>query len=410
MRGFFVSLRRMPMDFAAQQGIYFAHMRFSSTVKKMTGSAVLIAIAIILPLCFHGIANAGSIFSPMHIPVLIAGFLFGPVYGAAVGVLSPVLNSFITGMPPLYPVLPGMAVECFLYGLTTGFAFRLIKTKWIWVDLYASLVIAMLVGRAGGGFVNFLVYVGRGDSYSWTAFLTAYFVTGWPAILIQLALIPALVYSLFRAKIMTSDDRELFPNRERKAEAEKQAVYFSAFAEKWAPKGALSPEKAGAVLAPLGGLEGKKVLDVGCGTGVLEPYLSARAKEITAIDVSPSMIEEAKKGDYPNVSFVNDDYLEAKLGERSYDAIVCFNSYPHFLNVDAFVEASSRFLRKGGRLLIAFDHGRESVNAHHAKHGGNAISRLLLEISKEAFPYWKQFRLVEGKDAPDAYFILFERR
>ena len=157
-------------------------MNYLSTIKKTVGSAALIAIGILLPLCFHGIPNAGSIFSPMHIPVLIAGFLFGPLFGVGVGLLTPLLNSLITGMPPPYPVLPPMMVECALYGAVSGLLFRLIKTKWMYLELYVSLVVAMLVGRLGGAFTNYLVYIGRGDAYSWSIFVSSYFVTGWPAI------------------------------------------------------------------------------------------------------------------------------------------------------------------------------------------------------------------------------------
>ena len=56
---------------------------------------MFVAIAIVLPIFFH-MTGLGSTFLPMHIPVLIAGFIVGPVYGLAVGVVSPLLSGLIT--------------------------------------------------------------------------------------------------------------------------------------------------------------------------------------------------------------------------------------------------------------------------------------------------------------------------
>lgn len=385
-------------------------MNYLSTIKKTVGSAALIAIGILLPLCFHGIPNAGSIFSPMHIPVLIAGFLFGPLFGLGVGLLTPLLNSLITGMPPPYPVLPPMMVECAIYGAVSGLLFRLIKTKWMYLDLYVSLVVAMLVGRFGGAFTNYLVYIGRGDAYSWSIFVSSYFVTGWPAIVIQLALIPSVVFALFKSRLMSREDRYLFPKKERASLASTQAVHFDPLAEKWAEKGPLPVEKASQILAPLGELAGKKVLDVGCGTGVLDPYLSMKAASVTAVDVAPEMIREARKLALPNVEFVSKDFLAMKLTKDAYDLAVVYNAYPHFIDVDRFAEQASYALKKGGRLLIAFDQGRESLNEHHLAAQAAGYARKLASPKEEAFTFWKQFSAVESLDDIDRYYLLLEKR
>ncbi len=385
-------------------------MNYLSTVKKTVGSAALIAIGILLPLCFHGIPNAGSIFSPMHIPVLIAGFLFGPLFGLGVGLLIPLLNSLITGMPPLYPVLPPMMVECALYGAVAGLLFRLVKTKWMYLDLYLSLIAAMLVGRLGGAFVNYLVYVGRGDAYSWSIFVNSYFLMGWPATLIQLALIPSVVFALFKSHLMSREDRFLFPHKERAVMAKEQASHFGKLAEKWAEKGPLPMEKASQILAPLGELSGKRILDIGCGTGVLEPYLSAQGATVTAIDVALEMIKEAKKIKVPGVIYRCEDFLEAPLPKEAYDIVVVYNAYPHFLDVDRFAKQSAKALRKGGKLLIAFDEGKDRLNAHHLSGEGKSFARCLSSPKEEAFTFWKQFKVVLSIDDEDRYTLLLSKR
>lgn len=79
--------------------------------KKIAFSSMFIAFGIILPMIFHTVNLAGNIFLPMHIPVLIGGFLLGPVCGMLIGIITPVLSGFMTGMPPIIPVMPIMAFE-----------------------------------------------------------------------------------------------------------------------------------------------------------------------------------------------------------------------------------------------------------------------------------------------------------
>ncbi len=45
-----------------------------STTKKLVSGALCIAIGVLLPMTFHVIPNGGSVFLPMHIPVLICGY------------------------------------------------------------------------------------------------------------------------------------------------------------------------------------------------------------------------------------------------------------------------------------------------------------------------------------------------
>ena len=91
--------------------------------KQLILSGLFIAFGIILPMCFHVFNMGGSIFLPMHIPVLISGFLLGPICGAIVGVITPILSSFLTGMPPVLPTMPIMALELCGYGIVSGILF-----------------------------------------------------------------------------------------------------------------------------------------------------------------------------------------------------------------------------------------------------------------------------------------------
>jgi hypothetical protein len=102
-------------------------------------------------------------------------------------------------MPPV-AVLPTMVVELAIYGLMAGLLFHLIRTKKLALDLYISLIGAMLTGRVVAGIVRaFIFSPGQVTMKAWA---TSYFVTALPGIVIQLILIPAIVYALMQARLI----------------------------------------------------------------------------------------------------------------------------------------------------------------------------------------------------------------
>ena len=175
--------------------------RFQMTnTKRLILSGLCIALGIVLPVAFHSVANAGSIFLPMHIPVLLCGLICGWPYGLACGVITPLLSSVITGMPPM-AYLPSMLCELAVYGFASGLLMRYVKTGKLLADLYVSLAGAMLLGRLVFGLLNALIF--RAGDYSVAMWTTAAFVTALPGILIQLAVIPVLVLALKKSKLIT---------------------------------------------------------------------------------------------------------------------------------------------------------------------------------------------------------------
>ena len=174
--------------------------RFSMTnTKRMILAGLCIALGIVLPVAFHSVANAGSIFLPMHIPVLLCGLICGWPYGLACGVLAPLLSSLITGMPPM-AFLPSMLCELAVYGFVSGLLMRYVKTGKLLADLYISLVGAMLLGRLVLGLLNAVIF--RAGEYSIAVWTTSAFVTALRGILLQIASIPVLVFALKKAKLI----------------------------------------------------------------------------------------------------------------------------------------------------------------------------------------------------------------
>lgn len=166
--------------------------------KRITVMAMLLALGLVLPYALHGIPKGGMLFSPLHMPSLIGGLLLGPVEGAVVGVLCPVLNSMITGMPQ-GNTLVAMCFELHVYAIVTGIMMRVLKNQKDGIKIYASLMIAMLLGRVAGGIVQ--AFILGFSNYSLQMWATAYFVSTFPGIVMHLLVIPPVCMALKKAGI-----------------------------------------------------------------------------------------------------------------------------------------------------------------------------------------------------------------
>ena len=169
-----------------------------SYIKRLTITALCVALCVVLPMAFHMIPNAGSVMLPMHIPALLCGLVCGWQYGLLCGLLGPLVSSILTGMPPM-AVLPGMMVECGMYGCVGGLMMERIRTGSLYADLYISLPVAMLAGRVISGVVKALILT---PGLSIAAWATASFVTALPGIAVQLILLPTLIVALTRAGLI----------------------------------------------------------------------------------------------------------------------------------------------------------------------------------------------------------------
>ena len=167
-------------------------------VKRLVFTAVCAALCVVLPMAFHAVQNAGQIFLPMHIPVLLCGLVCGWPFGFVGGLLGPLLSCLLTGMPPV-AMLPGMMVECAAYGCVTGLMMKFLHTKNSFADLYISLITAMLIGRVLSGLAKSLIFSPGTAPFVW---VTTSLVAGIPGIVIQLVLIPLVVYALSKAKLI----------------------------------------------------------------------------------------------------------------------------------------------------------------------------------------------------------------
>lgn len=170
-------------------------------LKKLVISALLLAVGLVLPFLTGQIPQLGSMLLPLHLPVLICGFVCGWSWGLAVGFILPLFRSLLFGMPPMVPTALAMAFEMAAYGAVSGLLYRrLPKTT---VNIYVALVGAMLVGRLVWGLVSIPLYaIFTERSFALAAFWAGGFVNAWPGMVLQLVLVPVIVLALERAKVM----------------------------------------------------------------------------------------------------------------------------------------------------------------------------------------------------------------
>ncbi len=170
---------------------------------KLVLTAFFLALVFILPFFTGQIQVIGSMLLPMHLPVLLCGFFVGWPYALALGVISPILRSLMFGMPPMFPVAIGMAIEMGVYGFVSGFCYLHSKKKNI-VSIYVSLLLAMILGRVAYGLATLIMLGTVGSTYTFSAFIAGAFFSAIPGIILQLVLIPILVKTLSRFSLNNS--------------------------------------------------------------------------------------------------------------------------------------------------------------------------------------------------------------
>ncbi|MCD8098644.1 MAG: ECF transporter S component [Lachnospiraceae bacterium] len=164
-------------------------------------AAMFFALGLILPFFIGQIPAIGKMLLPMHIPVLFCGLIVGWQYGLLVGFFLPLTCSILFGMPAFFPNAVAMSFELATYGLVVGFLYS--HSKWQCVKaLYRCLIAAMLAGRLVWGVAEILLLGLSGSAFTWELFLAGAFLNAIPGIVLQLILIPAVMVSLNRAKIV----------------------------------------------------------------------------------------------------------------------------------------------------------------------------------------------------------------
>ncbi|MDY3072639.1 MAG: ECF transporter S component [Eubacteriales bacterium] len=168
-------------------------------LKKLVLAALFLALAYVMPFLTGQIPQIGSMLLPMHLPVLLCGFVCGWPYALAVGLLAPLTRHLMLAMPPLMTAIC-MSFELAAYGALTGLFYKLFPKKTVF--LYVSLILAMLGGRVVWGLAAWAIYPLFAKALTWQIFAASAFVNSIPGIILQIVVIPPLVLALRRANVM----------------------------------------------------------------------------------------------------------------------------------------------------------------------------------------------------------------
>ena len=167
------------------------NLRSRKIIHTTVLSAMFLALALVLPFLTGQIKEMGNMLLPMHLPVLLCGFICGPVWGLAVGFFAPLLRFAMFGMPMIMPTGIAMAFELAAYGAVSGLLYRVLPQKLPYT--YASLLVAMLLGRIVWGAVSLSLNLVSGTDFPFSAFVAGAFLNAFPGMLIQIIAIPPLV-------------------------------------------------------------------------------------------------------------------------------------------------------------------------------------------------------------------------
>lgn len=174
-------------------------MNEMSKVKKSSICAICIALCCVLPLMLHGVQDAAKVLCPMHLPVFLCGLVCGWRFGLFCGLSGPALSCLLTSMPAA-AYLPSMMVELAIYGGVSGLLMQHVRTGSTYADLYISQISAMLLGRVLSGVSK--TYIFMSGDYGMEAWIAGSVIESLPGTIIQLILIPTLVFALMRSRLI----------------------------------------------------------------------------------------------------------------------------------------------------------------------------------------------------------------
>ncbi len=115
-----------------------------------------------------------------------------------------------------------------------------------------------------------------------------------------------------------------------------------------------------AVLSHLGDLNGKRVLDAGCGKGRFSAIIKRRypQADVTALDISARMLRHVP----PGIRTVQGGILDMPFADGRFDAVICIEALEHVVQIAEGVKELTRVLAPGGKLII-IDKNKDKLGA-----------------------------------------------
>lgn len=107
---------------------------------------------------------------------------------------------------------------------------------------------------------------------------------------------------------------------------------------------------------------GNKLLDVGCGSGLFSSLASDAGAEVTGIDASEKLIDEAKQRTN-SVDFLIGEMEELPFDHNTFDFVCGFNSFQYAANIKNALEEAGRVLKNGGKIVVMIWGNKEDCEA-----------------------------------------------
>ena len=147
----------------------------------------------------------------------------------------------------------------------------------------------------------------------------------------------------------------------------------------------------------LGNVKGKKILDIGCGTGRLMRYLIDSGAEVVAADLSAAMLAKAQKN-FRGVKTVKADIRDLPFEDESFDIVIAAFVIVHLKKLDKAFDEVYRVTKNGGHFLVTNINQRKSpklktrdreivIESHYhiPKHVVDAMEEAFFDPEEEFF-------------------------
>jgi len=140
--------------------------------------------------------------------------------------------------------------------------------------------------------------------------------------------------------------------------------FFDSCASSWDETLEINDAVIKEILFKGGVSEGKHILDVASGTGVLFPYYNSLGADFTGIDISPEMVKIAREK-FPENEIICGD-AESYAFEKQFDAVMIHNAFPHFPDGDKLISNLTSALKNEGRISVAHSISAKELEKCHS--------------------------------------------
>jgi demethylmenaquinone methyltransferase/2-methoxy-6-polyprenyl-1,4-benzoquinol methylase len=158
---------------------------------------------------------------------------------------------------------------------------------------------------------------------------------------------------------------------------------------------------------------GDRVLDTGCGTGVLAPFILERITStgiLYELDFAEKMIEVNRNlHNQENIRFIIADAENTPLEDASCNVIICFSCFPHFHDKEKAMMRLSRILKPCGVFAVSHFESSDGIKKHHGSCHPVMHDHLPDEVAMRSLFQKVGLKIETFIDEPGFYYILAEK-